>query len=208
MLLLFSRRRFLKTWLAALPLAYDHCATAQVVQTAVGSPFSLFANKDFSAWSKQGSANWQIVDGQAVMNQGSGWLISRLPLTDFDLDTEFWLGSQTQASLYIRCVNSNLVNTFISSQTAYQINLGVGSLQDYGPGSIMDLVKAPKLQTGKRWNSLKLSVRGPYLSMWLNGQQVADKAYDTRFPMGPLALNVSDGAFGIRKLNVTIPSRW
>lgn len=206
--MLFGRRRLLTGLLAALQLTYARGALAQVIQTSVGAPFSLFANRDFSAWLQQGNANWQIVDGQAVMDQGAGWLIGRLPLADFDLDMEYWLGDQTQASLYIRCVNNNLVSTFISSQTAYQINLGEGLFQGYGPGSIMGLVQAPRLQTGKRWNSLKLSARGPYLSLWLNGLQMADKAYDTRFPMGPLALKVSDGTFSIRKLNVTIPTRW
>lgn len=177
---------------------------AQVIQKTVGSPFSLFSNRDFSAWLQQGNANWQIVDGQAVMDQGAGWLIGRLPLADFDLEMEYWLEPQAQASLYIRCVDS----TFISDQTAFRLNLGTGSVHDYGPGSIVHLLHAPKLKTAARWNTVHLFVRGPYLSMWLNGQNVAERVYDTRFPRGPLALHVTDGAFRIRKLNVTIPGRW
>ena len=174
------------------------------MQTTVGAPFSLFANRDFSAWLQQGNANWQIVDGQALMDQGAGWLIGRLPLADFDLDMEYWLDSQAQASLYIRCVDS----AFVSEQTAYQLNLGTGTVQDYGPGSIVHLLRAPKLKTDARWNTVRITARGPYLSIWLNGQHLADKVYDTRFARGPFALHVADGAFRIRKLNVTIPGRW
>lgn len=201
---MFGRRRLLIGLLVALPLAYASVASAQVVQTSVGAPFSLFANRDFSAWLQQGNANWQIVDGQALMDQGAGWLVGRLPLADFDLDMEYWLDSQAQASLYIRCVDS----AFISDQTAYMFNLGTGTIQDYGPGSNVPLLRATKLKTAERWNTVRMTARGPYLSIWLNGQHVADKVYDTRFARGPFALHVADGAFRIRKLNVTIPGRW
>lgn len=199
-----SRRRLLSGLLALLPMASVRGVSAQVLQTAVGSPFSMFANKDFSAWLQQGNANWQIVDGQAVITQGGGWLIGRVRLTDFDLNMEFWSGPDTQASLYIRCID----NTYVSDRTAYRINLGTGFIQDYGPGSIVHLLHAPRLATTERWNNLKVSARGPYLSMWHNGQQVAEKFYNTQFPNGTIALYVTNGAFLIKKLDITIPGRW
>ena len=169
--------------LAAIPLIPQ----AQIIQNTVGSPFSMFAGQNFSAWLQQGNANWQIIDQQAVMNQGAGWLIGKLPLANFEVDMEYWSGKQTQASLYIRCTNTG----FINSDTAYQINL----TNSQTPAS-------------ERWNSLRVSANNAYLNVWLNGKKLVDNLYDTRFASGPLALNVFGGEFRIRKLNVTIPGRW
>lgn len=188
----------------ALALLGAANSQAQVIQTAVGSPFSLFANKDFSAWQQQGNANWQIIDQQAVMDQGAGWLISRLPLADFELDTEYWLGQKTQASLYVRVSNPG----FVSAATAYQINLSDKPVGDYGAGAIVGLAQTPPSKTRGRWNTLKVKASGPYLSVWLNGQQVVNNAYDTRFANGVVALHVQDGAFRIKSFNITIPGRW
>lgn len=201
---MFKRRLFLRGLFAAFALQYVNCVRGQVIQTTVGSPFSLFANRDFSAWTQQGNANWQFVDAQAVMNQGAGWLLGRLPLADFDIDMEYWLGSKAQASFYFRCSDP----VYISDVTAYKINLGVATVNGYGPGSITGLSRAEKLVTGDRWNTLRLSVRGAFISVWLNGQQVADSVYDTRFARGALALHVTEGPFRIKKLNLTIPGRW
>ena len=177
---------------------------AQVIQKAVGSPFSLFTGQNFSAWQQQGNANWQIIDQQVVMDQGAGWLISRLSLTDFELDTEYWLGQETQASLYVRVSNLG----FISAATAYQINLADKLMGDYGAGAIVGLAQTPPSKTRGSWNTLKVKASGPYLSVWLNGQQVVNNAYDTRFANGVVALHVQDGAFRIKSFNITIPGRW
>lgn len=194
-------------WVAAgvaLFFLIGSSSQAQVIQTAVGSPFSLFANKDFSAWQQQGNANWQITDQQVVMNQGSGWLIGRLPLADFELDTEYWLGQETQASLYVRVSNPG----FVSAATSYQINLADKPIGDYGAGAIVGLAQTPPIKTRGRWNTLKVKASGPYLSVWLNGQKVVDQAYDTRFANGVVALHAQDGAFRIKSFNITIPGRW
>ena len=177
---------------------------AQMIQTAVGSPFSLFAGQDFSAWIQQGNANWQIIDHQAVMNQGGGWLIGRLPLTDFEIETEYWLDEQTEASLYVRCTTPG----FVSPETAYQINLSDRQVHGYGAGSLVNMVRAPRVKTQSRWNTLKVSASGAYLNIWLNGRPVVNQFYDTRFASGPIALSVTDGEFRIKSFNVTIPGRW
>lgn len=185
-------------------VALASSSQAQVIQTAVGSPFSMFAGQNFSAWTQQGNANWQIVDHQALMNQGAGWLIGKLPLTDFEIETDYWLGEQTQASLFVRCINTR----FVSPETAYQINLSDNPIHGYGAGSLVGIAKAPRVKTQSRWNTLKVSARGAYLNVWLNGQAVVNNVYDTRFANGPIALSVEGGEFRIRSFNVTIPGRW
>lgn len=183
-------------------LAFD--SRGQMIQKSLGGSFSMFANQDFSAWIQHGNGNWQIVDHQAVMNQGSGWLIGKLPLTNFEIEAEYWLGKQTQASLYVRCTNLG----FISPETAYQINLSGRAIHDDGAGNIVGIPQASRAKTQNRWNALKVSANGAYLSVWLNGQAVVKDIYDTRFASGPIVLSVGNGEFRIKSFNVTIPGRW
>lgn len=177
---------------------------AQIIQSAVGSPFSLFAGQNFSAWIQQGNANWQIADHQVVMNQGAGWLIGKLTLTNVELEVEYWLDTQAKASLYLRCSNPR----YVGPDTAYQINLATQRITGYGAGSIVGFFRARPQNTSSRWNTLKVSARNNYLNIWLNGEKVIDNLHDTHFISGPIALHVTDGEFRIKSFNVTIPGRW
>lgn len=176
----------------------------QVIQKSVGSPFSMFANQDFSAWIQSGNGNWQSLGNQVLMNQGNGWLVSKLPLTNFEIEAEYWLGEHTQAILFIRCTNPR----FISSETAYQINLSDRGNQNEGAGGIVGIAQGSSELTRNRWNALKVTTNGSYLSIWLNNQPVVSNLYDTRFIGGLIALSVAKGEFRIKSFNVTIPGRW
>lgn len=195
-------RRFVM--LAAIGLAIlTPLGWGQVIQKSTGSPFSMFANQDFSAWIQSGNGNWQSMDNQVLMNQGNGWLVSKLLLTNFEIEAEYWLGEHTKAILFIRCTNPR----FISSETAYQINLSDRGIQNDGAGSI-DTAQGSGAPIRNRWNAIKVIANGSYLSIWLNNQPVVGNLYDTRFASGPIALSIANGEFRIKSFNVTIPGRW
>lgn len=176
----------------------------QVIQASLGSPFSMFANRDFSAWIQRGNGNWQAVDNQVIINQGGGWLIGRIPLANFEVEMKYWLGEHTQANLYVRCSDIR----YIGPDTAYRINLSDRAGSEHGGDSIASVFRAPTSETRNRWNVLKVSAKDSYLSIWLNGRQIVNNLYDTRFASGPFALNVSDGEFRMKSFNVMIPGRW
>lgn len=171
---------------------------------SVGSPFSMFATQDFSAWTQYGNANWQYVNQQAFMTQGGGWLVSKLPLTNVIVELQYWIGKRTRASFFVRCTDTN----FISRETAYQINLSNKVIEGYGAGALVGAVDVSPQKVTDQWNTLKVSVNDSYLNVWLNEHKVIDNLFDTRFAKGPLALHTTGGEFRIRTLNITIPGRW
>lgn len=176
----------------------------QVIQTSLGSTFSMFANRDFSAWNQRGNGNWQVVDNQVIINQGGGWLIGRIPLANFEVEMKYWLGEHTQANLYVRCADVR----YISPETAYWINLSDQVDGKRGGDSAASIFKASPSETRGHWNVLRVSANDSYLSIWLNGRQMVKNLHDTRFTNGPFALSVGNGEFRISSFNVMIPGRW
>lgn len=75
-------------------------------------------------------------------------------------------------------------------------------------GGIVGIAQGSSELTRNRWNALKVTTNGSYLSIWLNNQPVVSNLYDTRFIGGLIALSVAKGEFRIKSFNVTIPGRW
>ena len=57
---------------------------AQHAQAAAGWQ-TLFDGKNLDNWNQIGTANWKLVDGMAVADNGNGFLVSKNSYTDFDL---------------------------------------------------------------------------------------------------------------------------
>jgi hypothetical protein len=148
----------------------------------------LFASHDFSSWQQQGNANWHISNRQVVMNQGSGWLVGRLPLANSEISITYWADAQSQAILYIRCADTRAINR----QTAYRIALA---------NPVMT-------ETHARWNTIKVVTQDAYYNVWLNDLKIIDNRFDPRFSSGPVALHAVQGPLRISAFNVTIPGRW
>jgi hypothetical protein len=176
----------------------------QVIQKSLGSSFSMFANRDFSAWNVLGNGNWHIFGDQVAISQGGGWLIGRLPLANFEVQMEYWAGENTQANLYVRCSDIG----HISSETAYRINLSDRVGGGYKDGSFDGVAQVSPSEIRNRWNVLKVSANDSYLNIWLNGRQIVSNLYDTRFASGPFALSVHNGEFRMKSFSVVIPGRW
>jgi len=203
-----SRRRFpglVKLAVGFALILYDTIVFAQVIQNAVGSPFSMFTQQNFTAWELRGNANWQFVDEQVVMNQGDGWLVSRLSLQDFVIEMTYWTSTDTQVSLFLRCSDPRSIR----SDTAYELRLSGSAVGGYGVGSFVGHYRAPpSIKTNGYWKAVKVTATGSYLSVWIDGVKVVDDFYDPSSSRGPVALHSHGGAFRIGAFNLTIPGRW
>lgn len=178
---------------------------AQMLIKGVGSPFSMFSQNNLSAWEQRGNANWHIDNYLVSMDQGEGWLVSRLPLEDFIVDMEYSASDTAQVIFFVRCSDPRS----ITKDTAYGIVLSELSVGKNGLGSLIGGGRADasvKLRDG--FNSLKVTGSQGYLTVWLNGVKTIDNLYDTRFKSGPIALRVKKGSIQIKSLDVTIPGRW
>jgi len=175
---------------------------AQAILTKSGSSFPMFNGSDLSAWLISGNGNWRVNGNEVIVTQGQGMLLSKFGVPDFQIDFDYWVGNSTQASLFIRCINSNVINL----STAYEVKLNNAATGSGGAGSIVNLMQLKSGAIVNQWNHLHVSAIGNQISVKLNG--VTGSVVDTRFGAGPIALNYQGGDLRLKNFNFTIPGRW
>jgi len=193
--------RLLRLYVFGLLLAISAPVFSQAILTKIGSSFPMFNGADLSAWTQMGNAAWQVSNNQITVNQGSGMLVSKLAQPDYRIDFDYWVSENSEASIFIRCSNPNVIN----SETAFEIALSNQANQ--GAGSIVTINKVSPTRVTNQWNHIQVSVIGSKISITLNG--VTNQITDTRFGAGgPMAVNYQHGEMRLKNFNVTIPGRW
>jgi len=193
--------RLLRLYVFGLLLAISAPVFSQAILTKIGSSFPMFNGADLSAWTQMGNAAWQVSNNQITVNQGSGMLVSKLAQPDYRIDFDYWVSENSEASIFIRCSNPNVIN----SETAFEIALSNQANQ--GAGSIVTINKVSPTRVTNQWNHIQVSAIGSKISITLNG--VTNQITDTRFGAGgPMAVNYQHGEMRLKNFNVTIPGRW
>jgi len=175
---------------------------SQAILTKSGSSFPMFNGSDLSAWLQSGNANWRVNGNEVIVNQGQGMLLSKFGAPDFQIDFDYWVGDGTQASLFIRCLNANVINP----DTAYEVRLSNAVTGAGGAGSIVNTMKLKPSARVNQWNHLQVSAMGNQISVTING--ATGSVVDTRFAAGPVAVNYQGGDLRLKNFNFTIPGRW
>ena len=198
--LVISRLCFLgiAVWMPAI-------AYSQAIITTLGSRIPMLNGSNLSAWegsgSRKGNANWQIIDQEIQVTEGNGTLVSRISVPDFQIEFDYWVGKDTQVTVFFRCANPNVIN----DDTAYELTL-VNQANGLGAGSIFLLNKVIPTKIANQWNHIQISAIGTELSVTLNG--VTQQVRDTRFNAGPFAINYMGGELRLKNIYVTVPGRW
>lgn len=175
---------------------------SQAMLTKIGGSFSMFNGADLSAWTQIGNAGWIVNSSDVSVTQGQGMLVSKLSQPDLLIDFDYWVGDHSQASLYFRCSDPNVIN----SETAYEIILVDQTKNNLGAGSIVNLMKMKLTPVSNQWNHMQISGIGNNLSITLNGS--SSQIVDTQFAAGPFAIAYRAGGLRLKNLNVTVPGRW
>ena len=190
--------------LAICTCALVRTCEAQAILQSDGGSFKLFNGQDTSAWNQIGNANWQIRREELVANQGVGMLLGKFPFADFNFQIDYWVGQGSQVSLFIHCLNPNVINR----NTAYQVNLSDVPIDGYGAGSLVGTLMAPPIATANQWNHIALKGRQDKLTIVLNGTVIADNLVVHGFPTGPMAISFEGGELSIKGISAVIPGRW
>jgi len=173
---------------------------------------SLFDGETLANWNQIGNANWRLEGGAAVADGGNGFLVSKDAYGDFELRAEFWVDSETNSGIFIRCTDPNKV----TGATAYEVNIwDTRPDPSYGTGAIVNLAKVdPMPKAGSKWNVYEITAKGSKFTVRLNGQTTVDGAEDSKFAHGHIALqhglgvnNSDKGVVRFRKVEIKAPAQ-
>ena len=160
---------------------------------------TLFDGKDLSNFNQVGTANWQIVDGAATANMGTGFLVSKENYTDFEIKVEFFAGPGGNSGVYMRCQDAKQ----ITDKTCYEANIFDKRPDQSGrTGAIVHIAKPLAIvDAGGKWNTYEITAKGPELTVRLNGTVTA-QAKDDKFTNGPIALQYMAGTVRFRRVQI------
>jgi hypothetical protein len=167
---------------AFLALSYSHPSFGQ----GAGGRVTLFDGKNLDNFTPIGDANWRIEDGAVVADKGNGFLVSKNRYTDFQLRAEFWVDSDANSGIFIRCSDPKEV----TGTNAYEVNIwDTRPDPSYGTGAIVGVAKVdPMPKAAGKWNVYEITAKGSTFTITLNGQKTVDGAQDSKLAAGYFAL--------------------
>ena len=171
----------------------------------------LFNGKDLTGWTKHGTENWYVKDGELICESGPdkkyGYLSTDKAYYNFILELNFKLEANGNSGVFIR---SGIEGTKISG---WQVEVAPpdhhtgGIYESYGRGwLIQPKPEDEKILKGDEWNILKTQVINDEVTTWLNGKQVV-YLKDEKIGKGKgfIALQIHDGGgIKVRWKNIRI----
>ena len=171
----------------------------------------LFNGKDLSGWTKHGTENWYVENGELICESGPdkkyGYLSTDKAYYNFILELNFKLEANGNSGVFIR---SGIEGTKISG---WQIEVAPpdhhtgGIYESYGRGwLIQPKPEDEKVLKGDDWNNLKAQVINDEVTTWLNGKQIV-YLKDEKIGKGKgfIALQIHDGGgIKVRWKNIRI----
>jgi hypothetical protein len=152
-------------------------------------------------WDRVGNANWRAVDGviQADSGPAAGYLVSKSAYKDFEIVVEFWASDDANSGVYMRCADPKA----ITDRTCYEANIfDQRPDPSYGTGAVVHIAKvSPMPKAGGKWNTYAITVKGPRLTLMLNGARTVD-VEDSKLAGGPIALQWGKGVIKFRKVQI------
>jgi Domain of Unknown Function (DUF1080) len=178
--------------MAALVLGVAGCLLlAPVAFSQGGSGWTtLFDGKSLANWDMTGDANWKLGDGEVAADKGSGFLVSKESYGDFQLKVEFWVNTEANSGIFIRCEDSKSLD----AKVCYEVNIyDQRPKPEYGTGAIVDVAKVePMPKAGGKWNTYEITAQGSHLVVVLNGVKTVD-VQDSQHKSGRVALQYFPG---------------
>ena len=160
---------------------------------------TLLDGSSTDGWNTLGDANWEVADGAVQADSGNGFLVTPESYGDFQLTLEFWVDTDANSGIYIRCSDPQDVQ----ATNCYEVNIfDTRPDQTYRTGGVVD-VAAPAsiINTGGKWNTYDITARGERLTVILNGIQTVDVEH-SGYTSGPIALQYGAGIVKFRNVRI------
>jgi hypothetical protein len=160
---------------------------------------TLFDGKNLDNFNMIGDANWRIEDGAVVADKGNGFLVTKNTYTDYQIRAEFWIDSDANSGIFIRCTDPGKV----TGATAYEVNIWDARPDpSYGTGAIVYHAEVdPMPKAGGKWSTMEVTAKGRDLSIMFDGKKTASVRSGVHTE-GPLALQFGEGVVKFRKVAI------
>ena len=157
--------------------------------TSQGWVTLLEGDKGLENWDRYGDANWRTEGGTIVADKGKGgFLVTKNSYRDFEIYAEFWADPTANSGIYMRCQDRHK----ITDRSCYEANIfDQRTDPSYGTGAIQHRGAIPlpnPYKTGGKWNVYELYVRGPEITVKLNGVVTSSISNTELKSPGPFAL--------------------
>ena len=188
------------TLLGAVTLtALTGCATAPGSGTGWTPMYDKGSN--LNDWTLVGDANWRTQDDALTADFLRGkvpsYLVSKAQYTDYQIRAEFWVDSQTNSGIFIRCQDP----AKIGANNCYEVDIwDTRPDPTYGTGAIVDVAKvSPMPRAGGQWNVMEITAQGDSLTVKLNGV-ITSSARNNKWAKGHIALQYGSGVVKFRQV--------
>jgi hypothetical protein len=160
---------------------------------------TILDGTSMKGWNVVGNANWTVADGAVQATMGTGFLVTPMSYTDFQITADFWVTDDANSGIFIRCDDPKT----ITATNSYEVNIyDKRPDQSYRTGGIVDVAKPLNIvNTGGKWNTIDITARGPRLTVLINGQKMVD-VQDAKHPRGPIALQYGAGTVKFKNVKL------
>ena len=196
----FGRRygSFKRTWLLAIATVAGCASNPQLSST----PWQRLLPGELADWDQRGDAHWLHKEGtiEPVAGSGLGYLLLPGEHGNLELEIEFWVASDTNSGVFIRCTDGSAINP----DSCYEANIwDQHPNQSFRTGSIVTISEPLSIvQTVDQWNSMRIQAVNDHLRVWVNDIVTAD-VRDNRLEAGRIALQYG-GEGMVRFRNIRI----
>jgi hypothetical protein len=162
----------------------------------------LFDGSSLDFWNVVGDANWRLEENAAVADQSTAnsYLVSKASYTNFELELEFWVSSDANSGVFLRCQNPEAID----ESSCYEVNIfDTRSDQTYRTGGIVNLAEPDQfVYTGGQWNRYEIRANGAQLTVTLNDKAMVN-IEDSKLMAGHVALQYGSGTVKFRNVRLT-----
>ena len=150
-------------------------------------------------WDVVGNANWSVADGAVQASSGTGFLVTPMSYTDFQITADFWVTDDANSGIFIRLQDPKT----IAANNSYEVNIfDKRPDQTYRTGGIVDVAKPMAMvNTGGKWNTIDITARGTKLIVLINGMKMVDQD-DKKHARGPIALQYGAGTVKFKNVKL------
>jgi Domain of Unknown Function (DUF1080) len=150
-------------------------------------------------WDVVGNANWSVADGAVQASSGTGFLVTPMSYTDFQITADFWVTDDANSGIFIRLQDPKT----IAANNSYEVNIfDKRPDQAYRTGGIVDVAKPMAMvMTGGKWNTIDITARGTKLIVLINGMKMVDMD-DKKYARGPIALQYGAGTVKFKNVRL------